>query len=410
MTTTPRKPDVTPRVFVGRQPIFRRDQSIYGYELLFRSDALTNAARMDGNNATAQVIHNTLLEIGIDDLVGGHYAFINMPRDILLSGMTSLLPPGRIVIEVLENEAVDEALVKAVAEHAARGFAVALDDFVYSPQWEALLRHATIIKFDVRNSAAEEIVRQLDLMRGHNYKLLAEKVETEAEFQRYRNLGFDYFQGYFFSKPAIVSQDRLPDNHVALLQLLAVLQDPDVAIKEVEKLITQTVTLNYKLFKYLNSAFLGKSRTIQSIHQAIVYLGLNHIRQLASLITLMGVDDKPSELVRAGLVRAKLCELLCMHTRKTNPEAFFIVGLFSILEALMQHPLDQILAKLPLPAHVTAGLLHREGAEGAALDCAIACEQCDWKRIRFEGMDAGELSSAYLDAIKWSTEISTLLE
>lgn len=394
------------KAFVGRQPIFDKDLKVYAYELLFRSGNVSEAGQLDGNKATSQVIYNTLIEIGLDELVGNNLAFINFPYDLLTNDITQLLPPDRVVIEVLEDVNVDKGLIDGLSNLRSKGFKIALDDFVFETQWIPVIKQASIIKIDVMALSVEEIKEHVELLKSYDVKLLAEKVETQDEYNCFREMGFDYFQGYFFSKPSVISKDVMPDNHIALLQLLARLQDPDIDIAEIETLVSQTVSLNFKLFRYINSAFFGLPRKFDSIRQVIVYFGLQKLKDLACLIAITGISDKPSELIIVGLTRAKMCELLAKLSGNPEPASFFIVGLFSILEALLDNPLLKIVNTLPLNEEIISALLNKEGELGEALCCSIACEQCEVDEIRFVDLETSSIYDAYQEAISWSRQAS----
>ncbi len=400
-----RKPPAA-TAFVGRQPIFDGRQDVYGYELLFRSSDVNMAGQLDGNKATAQVVYNTLIEIGLDDLVGPNLAFINFPRELLMNGLADLLPPDRVVLEILEDVEVDDELIKSISQLADRGFTIALDDFIFKPKWEPLIELAGIIKLDVFEQSIEAVQEHFDRLKKYDVKLLAEKVETRDEYDALKTIGFDYFQGYFFCKPYIVKKEKPPDNHIAILELLSRLQDPEVDIGEVETLISQTVSLNFKLFRYINSASFGLSRKLDSIHQAVVYFGLQRLKNLACLIAMTDINDKSSELITVGLIRAKMCELLAKTSRQPEPDVFFVVGLFSILDALLDLPLDEILETLPLSEEIIGALVHGEGRLAEALTCSRVCEQCIWPEIRFAKLDITVIYEAYIESIAWARAVS----
>lgn len=404
--TTLNQAEQVPRAFVGRQPIFNKDLNVYAYELLFRSGNVSEAGQLDDNKATSQVIYNTLMEIGLDELVGNNLAFINFPYDLLTNDIAQLLPPERVVIEVLEDVNVDKSLIDGLSNLSRKGFKIALDDFVFDEQWAPVIKQASIIKIDVLALSIEEIKKHVDLLENYDVKLLAEKVETQDEYNRFREIGFDYFQGYFFSRPSVVSKDVMPDNHIALLQLLARLQDPDIEMAEIETLVSQTVSLNFKLFRYINSAFYGLPRKFDSIRQVIVYFGLQKLKDLASLIAMTGINDKRSELILAGLTRAKMCELLASLYGNPEQASFFIVGLFSILEALLDHSLSKIVDMLPLNEEIISALINKEGQLGEALCCSIACEQCEIDGIHFSDLKTSLIYDAYQEAMSWSRHAS----
>jgi EAL and modified HD-GYP domain-containing signal transduction protein len=396
-----RHPQVVAHVAVGRQPIFDARMKLVGYELLFRPAGAPPTGPFDGSRATAQVLYSTL-EIGADDLLGDARAFINFPRELLLSGVAEILPPSRLVIEILETERIDRELIECVDALVARGYTIALDDFVMCDQAQPLLRHAPIVKLDVLGKSVQQVAAEFEALRPFGVQTVAEKVESQAEYDQFVEIGFTHFQGYFFARPRTVTRQKLPDNHVALLQLLAVLQSPNISIREVEHLVSKTVALNYKLFRYINSAFFGLARRVDSIQRAIVYFGLERVKQLATLIALTGIEDKPSELVLTGLTRARMCELLARASALPDPEAFFVVGLFSILDALLDMPLTEILGRLPLGDDAIAALLAREGQKGEALACSVACEQCRWTEVRFAELCAADIHGVHREAMIWA--------
>lgn len=392
------------QVFVGRQPILDRELNTYAYELLFRPGLGNEAGFLDGEKATAQVIYNTLMEIGLDDLVGTSLAFINFTRDFLIGDIAHLLPPDRVVLEVLENVEIDVKLIKGVSSLAAAGFTIALDDFEYTPKWEPLIELAAVIKFDVQAIGAEKIQEQLQFLQKHNVQLLAEKVETQEEFEHFRELGFDYFQGYFFAKPKVISSNKLPDNHLALLNLMSRLQDTEIEIEEIELLVSQNVSLSYKLLRYINSAFFSLPKKINSVRQVVIYFGLQRLKNWASLMALTGIDGKPSELLQTGLVRARMCELLAVEGRLSGSDSYFMLGLFSILDALMDSTMEAILGKLPIAKELADALLNREGELGAVLSCCLACEQNNWSEMNLVGIKSEAINKIYMEAILWSRQ------
>ena len=239
---------------------------------------------------------------------------------------------------------------------------------------------------------------------GNNVQLLAEKVETQEEFEHFRQLGFDYFQGYFFAKPKVISSNKLPDNHLALLNLMSRLQDPEIEIEEIELLVSQNISLSYKLLRYINSALYSLPKKINSIRQVVIYFGMQRLKNWASLMALTGIDDKPSELLQTGLVRAKMCELLAVERRLDGSDSYFMLGLFSILDALMDSTMEDILGKLPIAKELADALLHREGELGAVLSCCLACAQGNWPEMNLVGITGEAINKIYVEAILWSRQ------
>lgn len=395
-------------VFVARQPIFDRELEIYGYELLFRHADAAQANVIDGDSATSQVILNAFTVIGLDELVGPHKAFINMTRAFLTRERQIPFPVERIVLEVLEGTEPDNELLLALQRLKRQGYPLSLDDFVFDERLLPLVELADIVKVEVSALTPAEVADHVERLRPYRVKLLAEKVETREEFEHCHELGFDYFQGYFLERPDVVRGTSLATGRLQVLQLLSALHRPGVEVEELERHIAQDVTLSYKLLRYLNSAFFSLPKRVECIHQAIVYLGLDELRAWASLLVLATASDKPAALMATLMVRAKMCELLARSLGRKPAANYFTVGLFSGLDALLDAPLEEIVAKLPLSAEASAALLRREGDTGRLLECAISYEHGDWRRIEALGVPADEVIAAYLEALHWSNELRAL--
>ena len=391
------------QALVGRQPILDRDLDVFGYELLFRPEHELSQP-INGESATSQVVNNAFVDIGLDRIVGGHRAFINVTRDFLLQQSQLSFSKDRVVLEVLEDVEIDDALIEAVQTLSDTGYIIALDDFVYAPKWVPLLQCADIVKVDVLMFSEAELDEQLDYLRPHKASLLAEKVETSDEFDRLRLLGFDYFQGYFLSRPQTVSGKQAPTNRPGILSLMGRLQDPSITVEEIEVLVAQDVALSCRLLRYINSAFFALPRPVESIGRAVVYVGLTQLRQRTSLPAMAGVHNKPKELMRISLARAKMCELLCEAAGKRDKDVYFTVGLFSALGALFDQPLYEIVPELPLSKTIEDALLEHAGDVGAALHCTLAYETCEWPEVAFAHLDEEQLQTVYLDAVHWSFE------
>jgi EAL and modified HD-GYP domain-containing signal transduction protein len=393
--------------FIGRQPIFNRRLGVYGYELLFRESSQNAAGVQDGDRATAQVILNTLVEVGLEKLVGGKRAFINLTYDFIVGHYLLPFPKNRVVLEVLESCAVDERLLGGLRTFFQNGYTIALDDFVLIEERVPMLETAHIIKLDLQALGRTDLKDQVSRLGCYGVKLLAEKVETQDELEFCAALGFDYFQGYFFSRPDVVTVRRLPQNRMAVLRLLAMLQNPDTEIKQLEEIISKDVSLSYRLLRIINSAFYSLPNKVDSIHRAVVLLGTQAIKNWATLIVLSGNNDKPTELMRTMLVRARMCELLAAQSGQGEvKDSFFVVGLFSGLDALMSCPMKDVISSLPLTDAIVNALLEHRGPEGAALDCVLAYERTDWSAVTCPGLGSGEITRAWLEALDWATAAS----
>ncbi|NOZ52551.1 MAG: HDOD domain-containing protein [Gammaproteobacteria bacterium] len=408
MESVPSKNSVN-EVFIGRQPIYDADLNVYAYELLFRNGGDNKAFIVDEEVATAQVIVNAFMEIGIDQLVGDALAFVNFPRGLLLSQESVSLPKERIVVEILESIEVDDDVIHAVRHMSQQGFSIALDDFEYDEKYKPLLSISDIVKLDVMALGMQGIVHQLQKISPFKPRFLAEKVETKEEFEQCKALGFVYYQGYYFSRPQVVKGTKLPPNRVVMLELLSTLHRPGAELKELETTISRDVSLCYKLLRIINSASYGFSKRVDSIKQALAILGLANIKNWVSLLMFSAIDDKSPELFNNSMIRAKMCELLAKQGGAAGLDSYFTVGLFSNLDALMDQPLEDLVSVLPFSANMTEALLARTGDLGKALRCVVAYEQCDWVNVFYADLPMGRIKNSYIDAVAWAATLVSQL-
>lgn len=395
-------------IFVGRQPIYEGDLSVAAYELLFR-DGRANRADVDGEQATSHVVLNSFIDIGLERIVGDSRAFINLTRDFIVGNYASIFPPERVTFEIVEDSGIDDDFVRAVRALADAGYSLALDDFTYHERLVPLIELVDIVKLDVLALDREALEDTLRLLRRYDVRTVAEKVETYADFAYCRDLGFDYFQGYFFCKPDVVRGQRTPGNRQALLLLLARLQDPDTDFAELERLISQDVALTYKLLRLVNSAFYARPKRVESIREALVILGTKLIATWVSLINLTGIEDKPNELMMTAMVRARMCERLAEAMRRPAKDSYFLVGLFSVLDALLDAPMEDVVAELPLSDELRQALLTRSGPIGSTLASVLAYERAAWEDVDLPGLEPAVVAGAYLDAVEWTYRIQSVL-
>lgn len=391
---------------VARQPIFDRSRNVAAYELLYRADSLEHANVRDGDQATAHVVITSLLDIGLQNLVQNRAAFINVTRDLLVGGGLLALPADKVVLEIVESTQVDDDLVHAVHDLATQGYRFALDDFSYQPHWQPLIELAQVVKLDVMALSPAQIEEHVAMLRRYDLKILAEKVETDEQYEFLNDLGCDYFQGYFFARPNIVVGSRLPSNKLAALRLLALVQDPETSVAEVTELVAQDPSLSYRLIRFVNSAAVGLPATVTSVQRAVAYLGLEAIRRWVSLTTIATVPDKNAELIRMTLIRARMAEQLSELTPRCDGDIGFTVGLFSTLDALMDQPMEDILPQLRLTDELNDALLNREGPHGDVLNAVLAYERGAWQEASALAENASEaqLSQLYMKAVQWTHE------
>lgn len=387
-------------VLVGRQPIYNRTLDVVAYELLFRNSAENRAHVTNGDEATGQLLLNALVEIGLENLVGHQLAFINFTRRYLMDEGLLPLDKSQIVLEVLEDIEPDDEFIQALRRVSAAGYHIALDDFAFSEKYEALVAVARTVKLDVRALNRQQLQEHVSLLRQRGVQhLLAEKVETREDFEFCKQLGFDLFQGYFLSRPLIVTGKTVPGNRLVALELLSQLQDPKVRLEQLDTIVGRDVTLSFKLLQCVNSSALGLRRKVESIRQAISLLGFDRLRMLVSLITLSGFTETPQAVMTAALVRGKMCELLGCRLKRDDASSFYLAGLFSLLDVLLNRPLVEIITALHLADDVKDAILNQDGAIGEVLRCVIAVERTEWDGTGFLGLTPTQIQQAYLQAI-----------
>ena len=402
-------------VHVARQPILDHDLRLFGYELLFReSDTSNSAAPLDPSLMASRVILSALGDIGLESLVGTHRAFVNTSRELLLSTAHEVLPPRSVVVELLETAPPDAEVLEAVTRLKERGYLIALDDFVYRPGFAPLLDLVDVVKLDVLDADLDRVADTVQTLSQFDVALLAERVETHDVFTRCRDLGFTYFQGYFFARPQLVTARQVPQNKATALELLRLLNDPATTAVELEEVIGRDVSLSYKLLRHLNSSAMALRRRVTSIREALVMLGEHNLRKWASLVVFSTVsEDKPSELLRSAHVRARMCEALA---RAADHEAVgsataFTAGLFSLLDAMLDQPMEQALEPLGLTAELHAALVHHLGLLGELLRLTLAWERGDWDTVAHARLmiqlDDQVLRRSAFEAFQWVESLST---
>jgi EAL and modified HD-GYP domain-containing signal transduction protein len=393
-------------IYLGRQPILDTRQRTVAYELLYRSSLQNAFSQTDGETATSTVLHNLFCALGIEQVCGKKKAFINFPDKILLDGLPAL-EPRQIVVEILETVTVTPDIVEACKKLAQRGFVLALDDFVFDGSFDELLDLATIVKVDWRAVQGQDMKRLLDSISRHNLALLAEKIETEEEFQRAKELGFVLFQGYFFAKPIVITGKALQPAMVSLLKLMVELNRPEMDMQVIARLIQNDPALCFKFLKIINSAAFGLRTTVSSVEQAIAFIGEKEVRRWLSIFLASRLSaDRPSELMVSACLRAKTCEnLVKVLNRNELASTVFFMGILSFMDAMLGKPLNEILEELPVVDEIKESLLQGKGELRPFMNVVLALEQHDETTIAAMAQQlqvpVSTLSQCYLDAMAW---------
>jgi len=393
-----------PLVVIARQPIFDRQYDIYAYELLFRSasdQTFADLSSLSGDTATSRVINYAFLELGIERVIGNHTAFINLTRNFILNEDPLPTSQNRVIVEILEDIIVDDELLNGVRKLIKQGYTIALDDFIFHESLRPLVELASIIKVDILALDEAALREHVTILRKYDVKLLAEKVETREEFELCKELGFDFFQGFFFCRPDNIEDNPIPDNQLILVKLMQKLQEEDVEFEEIEQLISRDPGLTYKLLRLLNSAAIGMPRKINSIRQGLVILGLKAIKTWTSLIIMSELDSVPQELLDQALIRAKMGESLAPHY-DCSSESSFLVGLFSTIDAMLNQPMAIIVKSIPLADETKQALLHKQGELGQLLTDIELYERGLWSELENANASLEIFSQSYINAAEWT--------
>ncbi len=395
-------------IFIARQPIFSRKKKLFGYELLHRTTGDNMFPQVDGDTATSNLLINTFLTIGLDKIVSSSWALINFTEQHLLDRTALNLPPEKVIVEILEHVRPTTKVLEACRELKDKGYVLALDDFVFTEGLEPLIELADIIKIDFQELSLTEIERQHERLRKSRVKFLAEKIETYDQFDAAMQMGYSYFQGYFFSQPEMMKDREIPAFKISQLTLLAEVNKKDVDLRKIEQLIAPDVGMSYKMLRYINSAYFSLINEVTSIRYALSYLGESGTRQFVSLASASELAaDKPDELLRVSIIRARLCELLATYSgRKQESPEMFLLGLFSLLHAMLDMSMENIMERLPLSKDIKMALVEESGPFSPYLETVIAYENGDWQtfqqRMETINVEPEEMLNAYLDAVSWA--------
>lgn len=372
---------------IARQPIFDISGDVVAYELLFRTHLENVFPEFDGDRATASVMMDNFILNNITTLTDGKKAYINFTEKLLLEEFAFYLPKNDVVIEILETIPAHDAAVSACKKLCDAGYTIALDDFVLEPDNAnaALIEHCHTIKVDYLATTVADRQKIIAQLKGREVALLAEKIETLADYELARSEGFSYFQGYFFARPEIVTGTRLPENKLSKMLLVKAVNASDFDVENIVLAIKRDVSLSYKLLRCINSAAFGFSKRITSIKHAVVYLGLQEMRKWVSFVAMADMcDEKSPELLRTALTRAHLGEQLACYTGMRGvKDDIFLTGLFSLADAMMGRPMAEIMEEIPLADTVKETLLGESAGYRPILDFVEAFEKGDWTNLDF---------------------------
>lgn len=395
---------------MARQPIFDRNEKVFGYELLFRDDMENMFHGADPDAASRSTFDSSLL-VGLDVLCDGRRAFLNCTRETLIGGMVTLLPSQSTVVEVLETVPVDKEVIAACQHLKEAGYLIALDDFVSDDPREPLAEMADILKVDIRLTT---LAQRAALIKRHGpwrCRLLAEKVENHAEFVAAKEQGFVYFQGYFLRRPEMLTTHDVPANRISYVRMLQAVSRAEIDVGEVENLIKSEAAICYRLLRYMNSAKFGFRNEIHSVRHALSILGEQEVRRWVRLIAAVGAgQEKSSDLVLCALVRARFGELLSPSMRHGESD-LFLLGLLSMLDAILEMPIADILEKIPLDSETKAVLRGEPSVLRPIYQLILAHESGEWEAAHTLcdtlHLESDAVAGWYWQAQEWARQVSS---
>lgn len=394
--------------FVARQPILTSEEKVFGYELLFRNGVDECFGGTDHELASRSTVQTSML-VGLDVLCDGQKAFVNCSREVLLKEYITLLPSTHAVVEVLEIVPAVDLVIAACRRLKEAGYLIALDDFEPIDIREPLVEVADIIKVDIRQTPLDQAAAMV-IRYAPRICMLAEKVETREEFLAVKQAGFVYFQGYFFRKPEILTTHEIPENRANYLRMWQAASRPQIDVREIENLIKGEASLCYRLLRYLNSPAFGLANEIQSVRHALTMLGEREVRRWIRLVATLGAgQDKPTELVLSALTRGRFCELFSSKIRHQGSD-LFLLGLLSLMDAILQIPMDQVLENVPVDREIRAALQGKRSSLTTFYQLMVAQESADWQTVaelaKLLRIPESSVAENYWTAVRWAQQVT----
>lgn len=390
--------------YVARQPILDMRGRVHGYELLFRSGPEA-IFRGDGDLATRTMLDNTVI-YGLDKLTGGLPAFVNCTTDALTGQLVNVLPSGMTVLEILETIEPTPALIAACRKLKTSGFRLALDDFVWQTKFEPLVALANYIKVDFTLSGPVERKMLLKRLDGVAVALLAEKIETQQEYRQACKEGFTLFQGFYFCRPELLENHKMPANRLTQIEILQLMRSDSIDIKKLTVLLKNDTSLTYRLLRLVNSPVCAVRQEVRSIQAALIAVGEDVFRRIATLaITCELSAGQPSEILRMAIVRGRFCERAAKYCGQ-NPTEQYLLGMLSLLPAMLRRPMEELAPSLALRSEIRQALLGADVPERCPLQWLEFHEHGDWSAcdamVQAHGLDQKRLARCYAEAMLWA--------
>ncbi|MBA6342096.1 HDOD domain-containing protein [Colwellia sp. MB02u-10] len=397
--------------YAARQPILDIDKNLFAYELLFRDSIINVFPDIDGDEATTKIIEASNFNLGISEFTGNKPAFINFTLETLIKGYPETLTPEEVVVEILETVKPGKKLLSICKGLYEKGYTIALDDYIHQAVWQHFYPFIHIIKIDWQITTLDTIKIVKSAIKDFPHiKLLAEKVETYEEYNQALALDFELFQGFFFAKPEMIKTKSLSPSQIAMAELLYETSKKELDLASITSVFERDVTLSYKLLRYANSAIFKRRTDISTIKQALVVLGSAELIRFLGLMFAANINpDKPSELINAAMTRAKFCDLMASEIKSPLDSSIaFLTGLLSLIDAIVDEDLANILTKLPLAQEIKDTLLTRKGDMAALIILLEFIERAEWSKTNIVmaklGLNKATVLKSYNQAIAWADE------
>ena len=399
--------------FIARQPILNRDKEVFAYELSFRDGKNNCYPNVERDEATTKLIAKNYQTLGLDDISCSKKSLINFQSETLMSGLPASLDPENVVVELVTGRSDDSSLLDLCKHVKTMGYKIALhdQDCRLKLSWNELLPYVDMLKVNSNYENLDFLAKNVNRFIDANVQMIADKVETQESFGIFRDMGFDYFQGYFFARPESLSNHDLPTSKLTVVELMGASSSESFDVESINNVIEHDVGLSYMLLRFINNPAINKRYKITSLRHALNYMGEVEIKKFIALLALASLsDDKPLELLHLSLVRGKFCDLV--GTEKnigSNPPTAFLVGLFSMLDALLDQEMESLLEKLPLVAEVKEALCGGQNDLSMYLILVKAFESGNWLKVirisKILEIDQKQLHSLFNEAILWGNGV-----
>ncbi len=395
-------------VFIGRQPILDRQMNVFAYELQFHQGLNPNKKTLE---TTVELIEKTEEEIGFQAIAGNHNVMLHLPKELVKVDLLPAIDPDKeLVLEIPNDVVKDIEVLRNLKEIKSEGLSIALHDFVDDESSIKLASISDYVKIDIESHTEVQLKNMLQELHDKGIKVIAEKVETEEMFNYLKKLGFDFFQGYFFTNPIIINGQKLSGNKLTLLQLMAKVNSPHTDFTELSEIISQDVALSHKLLVAINNPASMIPVRVENIADGLKYMGLKRLKFWVNMLMLSSMEDVPQELLITSLMRAKFCEMVAEAAGyNTEKDSYFLVGLFSNLGAFFRIPIAEVVAEMPLSEDLVEALVDKKGTMGDALRILNAMEQANsiLSNLQFDGLSISEISSRFMAASAWAQQVIT---